>query len=158
MTDHICTEHAASHRPTLLMRRSLAAFLCWSFASCAVPLSASGAALAEDGKSGGGKSDAGGSTGDTGTGGGHSSRPAAEDSSNRETKSQEDAREAVAKGEILPLSRLLALVDRNLYGMVIAVDLVRHMGSDVYQLKTRDGAGVIRDLRIDARTGRFVKF
>ncbi|ACP27343.1 hypothetical protein NGR_c36220 [Sinorhizobium fredii NGR234] len=158
MRDRICPERAAPYRPASLMRRSLAAFLCWSFASCAVPLSASGAALAADGKSSRGKSDAGGSTGDTGTSGGHRSQPAAEGSRSRETRSQEDAREAVAKGEILPLSRLLALVDRDLYGMVIAVDLVLYMGSDVYQLKTRDGEGVIRDLRIDARTGRFMKF
>jgi hypothetical protein len=141
------------------MRRSLAAFLCWSLASCIVPLSASGAALADDGKSGRDKSGAGGSAADTGTGGeNHLSPSGPADNGSRETGGQEDAREAVVKGEILPLRKLLALVDRDRYGMVIAVDLVRYMGSDVYRLRTRDGAGVIRDLRIDARTGRFVKF
>ncbi len=138
------------------MRRSLAAFLCWSLASCFVPLSASGAEVGQSGRDQSGTS---GSTGDTGTGGGdRRSPPDPEDNGNRETGGQEDAREAVVKGEILPLSKLLALVDPDLYGMIIAVDLVRYMGSDVYRLKTRDGAGVIRDLRIDARTGRFVKF
>ncbi|AFL54627.1 hypothetical protein ABIE78_005733 [Sinorhizobium fredii] len=156
MRDHICLERAAPPRPASLMRRSLAAFVCWSVASCVVPFSASGAALADDGKTGRGNSDAGGSTGDTGTRGDRST--AAPENGSRETRSQEDARDAVVKGEILPLSKLLALVDRDLYGMVIAVDLVRYMGSDVYRLKTRDGAGVIRDLRIDARTGSFVKF
>ena len=156
MRDQICLGRAAPPRPSLPMRRSLAAFLCWSLASCIVPLSASGAALADDGKSGRDKSGAGGSAAETGTGGESPSGP--EDNGNRETGGQEDAREAVVKGEILPLRKLLALVDRDRYGMVIAVDLVRYMGSAIYRLKTRDGAGVIRDLRIDARTGRFVKF
>ncbi|TCN36085.1 PepSY domain-containing protein [Sinorhizobium americanum] len=156
MRDHICLERAAPPRPASLMRRSLAAFVCWSVASCVVPLSASGAALAEDGKDSRDTSDTGG-TGDTGTRGDRSTT-APEIDRTRETRSQEDARDAVAKGEILPLSKLLALVDRDLYGMVIAVELVRYMGSDVYRLRTRDGTGVIRDLGIDARTGRFVNF
>lgn len=156
MRDRICPERAAPYRPASLMRRNLAALLCCSFASCFVPLSASSAAYAEDGDSGRDNPGAGASTGDTGSD--RRSRPAPQDSRNRETRSQEDAREAVVKGEIMPLRKLLALLDRDLYGMVIAVDLVRYRGSDVYRLKTRDGAGVIRDLRIDARTGRFVKF
>lgn len=156
MRDRICPERAAPYRSASPMRRNLAAFLCWSFASCFVPLSATGA-LAENGKSGNNGSDAAGKTGTVGNGDDRSpARP--EDNRNRETRDQEDAREAVAEGEILPLSKLLALVDRDLYGIVIAVDLVRYMGSDVYRLKTRDAAGVIRDLGIDARTGRFVKF
>lgn len=155
MRHRSCPERAAGHRSASPMRRRLAAFLCWSFASCFVPLSASGA-LADSGKGGKNGSDPAGNSGNTGTGGDVRNPPGRDGGSNRET--HEDAREAVAQGKILPLSKLLALIDRDLYGMVIAVDLVRLGGSDVYRLKTRDGAGVIRDLRVDARTGRFVKF
>lgn len=69
---------------------------------------------------------------------------------------QERARDGVTKGRILPLKDVLRLVDEDKYGTVIAVDLRRHDGDEVYRLRTRDRQGTIRNLRIDARTGKFM--
>lgn len=71
---------------------------------------------------------------------------------------QERARAAVQEGRVLPLKNVLRLVDERRYGTVIAVDLKRYGGRDVYRLKTRDGAGTIRNLRIDAHTGKLINF
>ncbi|MNL69225.1 hypothetical protein D3C87_1940530 [compost metagenome] len=49
---------------------------------------------------------------------------------------------------------VLRLVDEDKYGAVIAVDL-RNNG-EVYRLRTRDRQGTIRNLRINARTGKFM--
>ncbi|NVD37408.1 hypothetical protein HT585_00965 [Ensifer sp. HO-A22] len=67
---------------------------------------------------------------------------------------QERARDGVEKGRILALKEVLRLVDENKYGAVIAVDL-RNNG-EVYRLRTRDRQGTIRNLRINARTGKFM--
>lgn len=67
---------------------------------------------------------------------------------------QERARDGVEKGRILALKDVLRLVDEDKYGAVIAVDL-RNNG-EVYRLRTRDRQGTIRNLRIDARTGKFM--
>lgn len=69
---------------------------------------------------------------------------------------QERARDGVEKGRILPLKDVLRLVDEDRYGAVIAVDLRRHDGDEVYRLRTRDRQGTIRNLRINARTGKFM--
>lgn len=69
---------------------------------------------------------------------------------------QERARDGVEKGRILPLKDVLRLVDEDKYGAVIAVDLRRYDGDEVYRLRTRDRQGTIRNLRINARTGKFM--
>ncbi|WP_234804064.1 PepSY domain-containing protein [Ensifer adhaerens] len=69
---------------------------------------------------------------------------------------QERARAGVEKGDILPLKEVLRLIDEDRYGAVIAVDLKRSGGSEIYRLRTRDSQGTIRNLRINARTGKFV--
>ena len=69
---------------------------------------------------------------------------------------QERARDGVEKGRILPLKDVLRLVDEDRYGAVIAVDLRRDDGNEVYRLRTRDRQGTIRNLRINARTGKFM--
>lgn len=69
---------------------------------------------------------------------------------------QERARDGVEKGDILPLKDVLRLVDEGKYGAVIAIDLKRADGGEVYRLRTRDRYGTIRNLRINARTGKFI--
>lgn len=76
----------------------------------------------------------------------------------RNRSDQERARAAVQEGRVLPLKDVLRLVDERRYGTVIAVDLKRYGGRDVYRLKTRDGGGTIRDYRIDASTGKLINF
>lgn len=69
---------------------------------------------------------------------------------------QERARDGVEKGRILALKDVLRLVDEDKYGAVIAVDLRRYDDAEVYRLRTRDQQGTIRNLRINAHTGKFM--
>lgn len=141
----------------VLTRRRLATLICASLVLLFTP-----EAFADDGESPGDKGADGDSTGDRGvteTGGDADDGHSAEVGSQRESggdNDQETARKAVAEGHVLPLKDVLDLVDRDRYGIVIAVDLRRYKGNDIYRLKTRDGSGVIRDLRIDAHTGKFL--
>ena len=68
----------------------------------------------------------------------------------------ERAQQAVSDRQILSLKDVLNLIDTERYGIVIAIDMGRQSGHDIYRMKTRDGSGVIHDLRIDARTGQFL--
>ncbi|WP_244427947.1 PepSY domain-containing protein [Sinorhizobium fredii] len=122
----------------------------------------SGSGSSGSGSSGSGSCGSGGSS-NSGSGSGNSGHGANADDDDDNSgpggrrDDQERAREAVAKGCILPLKDVLRLVDKDKYGSVISLDLGRYNGSDVYRLKTRDGRGTIRNLRINARTGKFMK-
>ena len=109
--------------------------------------------------SGSGSSNSGSGSSNSGSGssghGGHGEDDDGEGSGGRRSD-QERVRDAVVRGRILPLKDVLRLVDGDKYGAVIGVDLRHYGGSDVYRLTTRDGRGVIRDLRINARTGKFM--
>ncbi|WFU47756.1 PepSY domain-containing protein [Sinorhizobium terangae] len=109
--------------------------------------------------SGSGGSNSGSGSSNSGSGssghGGHGQDDDGEDAGGRRSD-QERVRDAVVEGRILPLKDVLRLVDEDKYGAVIGIDLRRYGGSDVYRLTTRDGKGVIRDLRINARTGKFM--
>lgn len=63
------------------------------------------------------------------------------------------AREALRRGEILPLTRILAIAQRAEPGDVIEVELDRHREGWRYKVKVLTPAGRVRKLRIDARTG-----
>ncbi|MBB1248464.1 MULTISPECIES: PepSY domain-containing protein [unclassified Rhizobium] len=73
---------------------------------------------------------------------------------NRAGLSHDDARQERLKGEVMPLSRALKLVESKMEGDVIDVRLSKGMRGYFYRFKIRDDAGVIRTLRIDARSGR----
>ena len=63
------------------------------------------------------------------------------------------AREALARGEILPLSRILGVVEREVGGRVIEVDLDRDDGRYVYEVEAVSRDGRLVELSIDAATG-----
>jgi uncharacterized membrane protein YkoI len=63
------------------------------------------------------------------------------------------AREALARGEILPLSRILAVVDREVGGRIIEIDLDRDDGRYVYDVEAVSRDGRLVELTIDAATG-----
>jgi hypothetical protein len=75
---------------------------------------------------------------------------------NRAGLSHDDAREERLKGEVMPLSKALKLVEGKMEGDVIDVRLSKGMRGYYYRFKIRDDAGVIRTLRIDARSGRLL--
>lgn len=63
------------------------------------------------------------------------------------------AREALARGEILPLSSILAVVEREVSGRVIEIDLDRDNGRYVYDVEVLARDGRLVELSIDAATG-----
>ncbi|WDZ76793.1 hypothetical protein PWG15_19760 [Ensifer adhaerens] len=162
-----------------MTRRDLIALFCCSFLLSLAPQPGRLAALAKDGESGSDGGSHGGDSGSSGHGGGDDDHD--DDRGNKgdgndgddddddedddgdggtggggRRSDQERARDAVEKGDILPLKDVLRLVDEDRYGRVIGVDLRRSGSSEVYRLRTRDRQGTIRNLRINARTGKFM--
>ncbi len=66
---------------------------------------------------------------------------------------QDRAREALARGEILPLSRILAVVEREVGGHVIEIGLDHDDGRYVYEVEAVSRDGRLVELSIDAATG-----
>lgn len=167
-----------------MTRRNLLALLCCSVLLSLAPQAGVFSAFAKDGDddndSSGSGSSGSGSSGSSGHGGGDSddnsgpgggndddddgnSGPGGGDDDDDDGNSgsgrrsdQERARDGVEKGRILALKDVLRLVDEDKYGAVIAVDLRRYDDAEVYRLRTRDQQGTIRNLRINARTGKFM--
>jgi uncharacterized membrane protein YkoI len=73
--------------------------------------------------------------------------------SSRRNRDQKEAREAVKRGEILPLREILKRVDEQGGGRVIAVDLNMQARKPFYTLKVQSGSSV-RTLKFEAATGR----
>ena len=69
---------------------------------------------------------------------------------------QNDARGAAQRGEILPLSRVLALAQRAVSGEVLEVELERDDGRLVYEIEILARDGHIRTVELDARTGALI--
>lgn len=163
---------------TTLKRRRLGILCCWYVALSLAQLPGIGEAFADAGTSSSrgdtrstGDGDAGGTAKDSDTDGnrgrtdshvgntagdGGDSQPVQTAVEVRENADQENVRNAVVQGQVLPLKDVLAKVDPDRHGTVIAIDLRRFKDKDIYRLKTRDDMGVIRELRINARTGKFI--
>ncbi len=65
----------------------------------------------------------------------------------------EAARKALAKGEILPLTRILAVVAQQSPGDVLEVQLDRHGVRFVYEVKVLTRAGKVTEVQVDGKTG-----
>ena len=62
------------------------------------------------------------------------------------------ARQALAAGEILPLQAILDRVGRE--GQIMEVELERHDGRWIYEIKLLRGDGSLAKLKLDARNGK----
>jgi len=69
----------------------------------------------------------------------------------------DDAREAVARGEALPLSEILRIVRRVEPGEVIEVELERDDGRLEYEIEVLTQSGRVRKVTLDARTGAILE-
>lgn len=69
----------------------------------------------------------------------------------------DDAREAVARGEALPLSEILRIVRRVEPGEVIEVELERNDGRLEYEIEVLTPRGRVRKVTLDARTGAILE-
>jgi uncharacterized membrane protein YkoI len=71
-----------------------------------------------------------------------------------EKQQEHDAiREALQRGEALPLARILAIAQQAVPGDVIAVELERKREVFVYEIKILTDGGRVREVTLDARTG-----
>ena len=77
--------------------------------------------------------------------------------SRRRREEQERARRALAEGRIRPLTEILALVQPQLGGEVIGVELDEEDGVYVYEIKVLTPHGRRREVEVDAATGRILK-
>ena len=66
---------------------------------------------------------------------------------------QDDARKALKKGQVMPLTAILDIAARREPGGVIAVDLETHKGRLIYEIDVITHDGRRRELQIDARKG-----
>jgi uncharacterized membrane protein YkoI len=71
---------------------------------------------------------------------------------------QDLARQALQRGEVLPVARILELVAQHLPGDVIEVQLDERRGRLEYEIRVLTPSGRVRELVLDARTGAFVRF
>jgi uncharacterized membrane protein YkoI len=62
-------------------------------------------------------------------------------------------REALQRGEVLPLVKILAIANKEVPGDVIEVELEDEREALVYEIKILTSTGRVREVEIDARTG-----
>ncbi|MCG6856629.1 MAG: hypothetical protein LJE67_01025 [Salaquimonas sp.] len=64
------------------------------------------------------------------------------------------AREAVQRGDVIALNEALGIVEENIEGRVIDIDLKRTLFGYVYTFKVKARSGRIATVRMNARNGR----
>lgn len=69
----------------------------------------------------------------------------------------EQAREAVRRGDALPLHRVRAYLRRVAPGKIVATEYEYEFDRWVYEFKIVDPQGRLRKVHLDARTGELVK-
>jgi len=62
-------------------------------------------------------------------------------------------REALQRGEVLPLVKILTIATKEVPGDVIEVELEDEREALVYEIKILTSTGRVREVEIDARTG-----
>lgn len=68
------------------------------------------------------------------------------------------ARQALARGEILPIGRILSIAQGKVAGDVLKVKLERQSsGAFKYEVKILASNGRVREVELDARTGGVIK-
>lgn len=72
-------------------------------------------------------------------------------------RSFELARQAVSRGEALPLQEVLRHLQRVAPGQVVATDYEYEFDRWVYEFRIVDGQGRIRKVHLDARSGELVE-
>jgi uncharacterized membrane protein YkoI len=72
-------------------------------------------------------------------------------------KEHEVVREALQRGEVLPLVKILAIANQEVPGDVIEVELEEEKIGLIYEIKILTSTGRVREVKIDARTGKVVR-
>jgi uncharacterized membrane protein YkoI len=79
------------------------------------------------------------------------------DSGKQHASEHEIAREALRRGEILPLTRILPIVQQRVPGDVIKIKLDDDEKRIEYEVKVLTPNGRVIEVELDARTGRILK-
>jgi uncharacterized membrane protein YkoI len=78
-------------------------------------------------------------------------------SSSRQAHSdQDEARDALRKGKIMPLSAILEIVTKREPGTVMEVELETKDGKLTYRIEVLNDKGRRREIRLDARNGNIL--
>lgn len=80
-----------------------------------------------------------------------------EDKDRRKIANHERIRQAMLRGEIIPLQRVLAVAQKRRPGDVLEVELkVRKDGLMIYEIEMLTAQGAVRKLDVDPRTGELL--
>lgn len=74
-----------------------------------------------------------------------------------ERHDHDEAREAVERGEALPLDAVLAAVEKKVVGEVVGIEFEKSEGLWVYELKVVDSAGHVIEVLADAKTAAIIR-
>jgi uncharacterized membrane protein YkoI len=67
------------------------------------------------------------------------------------------AREALRRGDVLPIARILAVVAQRVPGEIVEVKLDERRGQLFYQVKVLTAAGIVREVHLDPRTAAITR-
>jgi uncharacterized membrane protein YkoI len=73
-------------------------------------------------------------------------------SSHADNREQNELRHEVERGEVRPLSEILAVVREKLPGDVVKVEIEHDGGRWIYEFRVVDGKGRVFEVHVDART------
>lgn len=77
----------------------------------------------------------------------------ADEKKHRKPGEHNAVREALQRGEVLPLVKILAIASKEVPGDVIEVELEDERDALVYEIKILTSTGRVREVKIDARNG-----
>ena len=68
----------------------------------------------------------------------------------------DQARAALASGEILPLSAIIAKLEKDFPGQIVEVELERENGQWIYEIKLLQRDGYRQKLKVDAKSAAVI--
>ena len=80
-----------------------------------------------------------------------------DDERGRHAREHEEMRAALQRGEVLPLTKILAIAQEQVPGDIIETELESKRGALVYEIKVLTQSGRVREIKIDARNGKVLK-
>jgi uncharacterized membrane protein YkoI len=68
-------------------------------------------------------------------------------------------REALRRGEVLSLQKILTIAEQHVPGEIVEIELEdsQHAGTLIYEIKVLTDTGRVREIKIDARSGKVIK-
>lgn len=78
----------------------------------------------------------------------------ADDDDDDDDDDHDEAREAVKRGDALPLEKILPVVKEAVPGKVLGLKIEHDDGRLVYEFKVLTPAGAYYEIEVDARTGK----